>query len=112
MCVSVPSTPLVFEMPPAMTSATWSNSRTRTTAMRSTPPATYLYANLLEVEDTLIAGDAVVTGEVSRSVIGAGARVAGDVRDSVIWPGSVVAKGEKLSRCIRAGDVTVPVPGL
>jgi N-acetyl-alpha-D-muramate 1-phosphate uridylyltransferase len=73
-------------------------------------PTSYLYANLLEVEDTLIASDAVVTGEVIRSVVGAGARVHGDVRDSVIWPGSVVAGGEKLSRCIRAGDITVPVP--
>lgn len=72
-------------------------------------PSSYLYANLLEVEDTLIAGDAVVTGEVSRSVIGAGAQVHGDVHDSVIWPGSVVAKGENLSRSIRAGDVTLQV---
>lgn len=73
-------------------------------------PTSYLYANLLEVEDTLIADDAVVTGEVIRSVIGAGARIHGDVIESVIWPGSVVAKGEILSRCIRAGDITVPVP--
>jgi N-acetyl-alpha-D-muramate 1-phosphate uridylyltransferase len=75
-------------------------------------PASYLYANLLEVEDSLVAGDAVVTGDVVRSVIGAGARIHGDVRDSVIWPGSVVDEGEKLSRCIRAGSVTVPVPVL
>jgi NDP-sugar pyrophosphorylase family protein len=73
-------------------------------------PTSYLHANLLEVEDTLIAPDAVVTGDVRRSVIGMGARIHGDVRDSVIWPGSVVAAGEKLNRCIRAGDLTVPVP--
>jgi NDP-sugar pyrophosphorylase family protein len=73
-------------------------------------PTSYLHANLLEVEDSLIAGDAVVTGEVVRSVIGAGARVHGDVHDCVVWPGSVVAAGERLNRCIRAGDVTIPVP--
>jgi len=73
-------------------------------------PTSYLYANLLEVEDTLIADDAIVTGEIVRSVIGPGSRIHGDVRDSVIWPGSVVDRGEKLSRCIRAGDITIPVP--
>ena len=40
MCVSVLTTPGTLEMPPAMTSAISSNSRTRTMAMRSTWPAT------------------------------------------------------------------------
>jgi NDP-sugar pyrophosphorylase family protein len=73
-------------------------------------PSSYLYANLLEVEDTLIAEDAVVTGEVTRSVIGSGAKVHGDVHDSVVWPGSVVAEGENLNRSIRAGDITLQAP--
>lgn len=75
-------------------------------------PTSYLHANLLEVEDTLIADDAVVTGTVIRSVIGPGTRIHGDVHDSVIWPGSVVEEGEKLDRCIRAGDITIQVPPL
>jgi hypothetical protein len=40
MCVSVASTPGTLERLPAMTSAIWSNSRTRTIAIRSTSPAT------------------------------------------------------------------------
>ena len=39
MWVSVSSTPGTLLIRPAMTSATWSNSRTRTTAIRSTLPA-------------------------------------------------------------------------
>jgi hypothetical protein len=40
MCVSVFRTPGTLEIPPAITSAICSNSRTRTIATRSTPPAT------------------------------------------------------------------------
>jgi NDP-sugar pyrophosphorylase family protein len=72
-------------------------------------PTSYLHANLLEVEDHLIAADAQVTGHVRRSVIGAGAMVDGEVSDSVIWPGARVADGERLNRAIRAGDFTVQV---
>src|SRR3954452_10081602 len=39
MWVSVSRTPATLLIRPAMTSATWSNSRTRTMAMRSTSPA-------------------------------------------------------------------------
>jgi NDP-sugar pyrophosphorylase family protein len=72
-------------------------------------PRSYLHANLLEVEESLIAPDAIVTGRVRRSVIGEGAIVRGDVSDSVVWPGSQVAEGEQLSRAIRAGKFTVQV---
>jgi NDP-sugar pyrophosphorylase family protein len=72
-------------------------------------PISYLHANLLEVEDTLIAPDAEVTGKVRRSVVGAGAQVHGDIDDSVVWPGSRVAEDERLSRSIRAGDLTIHV---
>jgi MurNAc alpha-1-phosphate uridylyltransferase len=44
------------------------------------------------------------------SVIGAGAVVAGEVVESVVWPDAVVRAGERLVRCIRAGDrITVAV---
>ncbi|WP_034590346.1 nucleotidyltransferase family protein [Hamadaea tsunoensis] len=72
-------------------------------------PTSYLHANLLEVEDCLIAPDARVTGTVGRSVIGAGAVVEGEVHDSVIWPGARVERGEKLTRAIRAAGHTVRV---
>jgi GTP:adenosylcobinamide-phosphate guanylyltransferase len=75
-------------------------------------PTSYLFANLLEVEDSLIADDAAVTGEVTRSVVGAGAQVHGDIHDSVIWPGSFVAEDEHLYRVIRAGDISIQVPPL
>lgn len=45
------------------------------------------------------------------SVVGAGAVVAGELVRSVVWPGGVVAAGERLVECIRAGaDVTVHAP--
>lgn len=72
-------------------------------------PRSYLHANLLEVEDTLVAADATVTGTVSRSVVGAGAIVRGDVRDSVVWPGAEVGAHEQLSRVIRAPGITIAV---
>jgi N-acetyl-alpha-D-muramate 1-phosphate uridylyltransferase len=75
-------------------------------------PTSYLLANLLEVEDTLIAKDAAVTGEVTRSVIGSRAQVHGEIHDSVVWPDSVVAEDETLYRVIRAGTTTIQVPAL
>lgn len=71
-------------------------------------PTSYLHANLLDVEDRLIAPDARVTGQVVRSVIGAGAIVEGDVSECVIWPGARVARDERLTGVIRAGEFTVP----
>jgi mannose-1-phosphate guanylyltransferase/MurNAc alpha-1-phosphate uridylyltransferase len=72
-------------------------------------PTSYLHANLLEVEESLIAPDATVTGDVSRSVIGAGAVVRGRVSDSVVWPGARVGRDESLSRAVRAAGLTVQV---
>ncbi|MBB5869464.1 NDP-sugar pyrophosphorylase family protein [Allocatelliglobosispora scoriae] len=71
-------------------------------------PTSYLHANLLDVEDRLIAAEAKVTGTVTRSVIGAGAIVEGDVTECVIWPGAHVGRNERLSGVIRAGEFTVP----
>jgi hypothetical protein len=70
-------------------------------------PTSYLHANLLEVEDHLIAPDAVVDGLVTRSVVGAGAIVEGDVTECVIWPGAYVGPHEVLRAVIRAGAFTV-----
>jgi MurNAc alpha-1-phosphate uridylyltransferase len=73
-------------------------------------PADYLAANLHAVpRGNLVAGDAVVTGELDRAVIGPGAVVAGSVTRGVVWPGGVVAAGETLSDAIRVGrELTVP----
>lgn len=70
-------------------------------------PTSYLHANLLDVEDRLIAPDATVTGTVVRSVVGAGAVVAGEITECVIWPGARVERGERLRGVIRAGAHTV-----
>ena len=56
--------------------------------------ADYLRANLLANDgESVIAPDAVVEGEVVRSVV---------------WPRSVVARGERLVDSVRAGELTVP----
>ena len=59
--------------------------------------------------DSIVAGDAVVRGTVTRSVIGAGAVIDGSVRDAVVWPGSQVGAGESLIGAVRAGPLTVVV---
>jgi N-acetyl-alpha-D-muramate 1-phosphate uridylyltransferase len=60
-------------------------------------PSDYLRANLY------------VSG--GRSVVGAGAVVEGELVRSVVWPGGVVAAGERLVECVRAGrDVTLAAP--
>jgi MurNAc alpha-1-phosphate uridylyltransferase len=59
-------------------------------------PSDYLRANLLASGgDSVVAPDAVVDGELVRSVV---------------WPGSVVRRGERLVECVRAGDLTVAAP--
>jgi MurNAc alpha-1-phosphate uridylyltransferase len=60
-------------------------------------PSEYLAANLFASGGERVIGEeAVIEGEVVRSVV---------------WPGGVVAPGERLVECIRAGaDVTVPAP--
>jgi N-acetyl-alpha-D-muramate 1-phosphate uridylyltransferase len=72
-------------------------------------PADFLAANLDTIGDgSLIAADAEVTGEVSRSVVGAGATVAGSVIRSVVFPGGWVAADEHLVDAVRLGhDVTL-----
>jgi N-acetyl-alpha-D-muramate 1-phosphate uridylyltransferase len=68
-------------------------------------PADFLAANLDSIGDgSLIAADAEVTGEVSRSVVGGGATVAGSVTRSVVFPGGRVAADEDLVDAIRLGD--------
>jgi N-acetyl-alpha-D-muramate 1-phosphate uridylyltransferase len=68
-------------------------------------PADFLAANLDTIGDgSLIAADAEVTGEVSRSVVGGGATVAGSVTRSVVFPGGRVAADEDLVDAIRLGD--------
>lgn len=60
-------------------------------------PADYLRANLHAADGA--------------SVIGADAVVAGEVVRSVVWPGGRVALGERLVESIRVGDaLTVPAP--
>jgi NDP-sugar pyrophosphorylase family protein len=60
-------------------------------------PSDYLRANLH------------VSG--GRSVVGAGAVVEGELVRSVVWAGGVVAAGERLVECVRAGrDVTLAAP--
>ena len=59
--------------------------------------------------DTYLAANLAASGGVS--VIGPGAVVEGEVIRSVVWPDAVVAAGERLVECIRAGsDVTVAAP--
>ncbi len=60
-------------------------------------PGDYLRANLLASGgESVVAPDAVVEGEVVRSVV---------------WPHSAVHRGERLVECIRVGeDLTVPAP--
>jgi mannose-1-phosphate guanylyltransferase/MurNAc alpha-1-phosphate uridylyltransferase len=75
-------------------------------------PADYLTANLAALDwlgrDRLVAPDAVVSGDIDRSVVGAGARVVGRVVRAVVWPGAEVARSERLVDAIRADrDVTV-----
>jgi len=72
-------------------------------------PAHYLDANLHAAGGgSLVAPDAVVTGELDRAVIGAGAHVYGAVSRGVVWPGGFVGAGERLVDGIRAGrDLTV-----
>jgi hypothetical protein len=71
-------------------------------------PADYLRANLHAAGDgSLVAVDAVVTGQVEQSVVGAGARVDGRATRSVLWPGAVVAADEHLVGAIRTRDLTI-----
>lgn len=72
-------------------------------------PADFLAANLHAAGGgSLIAPDAIVSGQVSRSVVGAGARILGSLTRSVVFPGGRVAAGEDLVDTIRLGsDVTV-----
>ena len=60
-------------------------------------PADYLRANLAASGgDSVIGADAVVDGELIRSVV---------------WPNGVVRRGERLVECVRVGaDLTVPAP--
>jgi N-acetyl-alpha-D-muramate 1-phosphate uridylyltransferase len=59
--------------------------------------------------DTYLAANLAASG--GESVIGPGAVVDGEVIRSVVWPDAVVAAGERLVECIRAGrDVTVAAP--
>jgi len=57
----------------------------------------------LDLETSLIAAGADITGKVVGSVIGAAASVAGEVERSVVWAGAVVAADEHLSDAIRFG---------
>ncbi len=72
-------------------------------------PADYLAANLdaaLTDEDllpSLIAGDALVTGDVVDSVVGSRAEVHGTVKRCVVWPGAYVGPDEHLVEAIRFG---------
>jgi NDP-sugar pyrophosphorylase family protein len=67
-----------------------------------TPPD-YLRANLHAANGAaLIDPSATVTGRVRDAVVGAEAVVAGDVTRSVVWPGAAVAAGESMREVIRA----------
>ncbi len=72
-------------------------------------PADFLTANLDTIgDDSLVAADAKVTGNVRRSVVGGGATIAGSVTRSVVFPGGRVAANEDLVDAIRLGaDVTL-----
>jgi NDP-sugar pyrophosphorylase family protein len=68
-------------------------------------PADYLAANLDAAGDgSLVAADAVVTGQVERAVVGSGAMVEGAVRRGVVLPRSRVGPREELVDAIRLGD--------
>jgi N-acetyl-alpha-D-muramate 1-phosphate uridylyltransferase len=81
----------------------------RGTYLDTGTPRDYLTANLHAAGDgSLVAPDALVTGEVTRSVIGGGAVVAGRVTRGVVWPDGCVAAGEHLVDAVRYGaDGTV-----
>jgi NDP-sugar pyrophosphorylase family protein len=69
-------------------------------------PADYLAANLDRADEfgedgCLVAGTAVVTGEVRRSVIGSAAHVDGRLDRCVVWPGAQVRADEQLTAVIR-----------
>jgi MurNAc alpha-1-phosphate uridylyltransferase len=72
-------------------------------------PADYLAANLDAAATDgadpagLIAPDALIKGEVTRSVVGARAEVYGTVERCVVWPGAYVDEDEHLTDAIRFG---------
>jgi NDP-sugar pyrophosphorylase family protein len=76
-------------------------------------PRDYLAANLdcLPPDGgSLLAVDAAVTGQVSRSVVGARSWVAGSVSRSVVLPGATVSADEELVDAIRLGaDITLHI---
>ncbi|HEX6873358.1 MAG TPA: sugar phosphate nucleotidyltransferase [Micromonosporaceae bacterium] len=73
----------------------------------------YLAANLHAARDgSLVAGDAVVSGQVTHSVIGAGARVDGSVVRSVVLPHAVVGPEERLVDAVRDGSDLTLTPAL
>lgn len=53
---------------------------------------------------SLIAGDAVVTGDCRQSVVGSRARVHGHLTRSVVWPDGRVAADEHLVDAVRVGS--------
>lgn len=76
-------------------------------------PADYLAANLHAAgASSLVAPDALVTGEVERSVIGPRARVEGRVTRTVVLPDAVVGPDEHLVDAVRLGaDITMWAAG-